>query len=130
MFKKFFSYGMVLGLMTLFITPVAHHWQLELGILAHGGSRRTINKKTGKVESEVTLNGHHGYFQAEKKADGVGGPEGQAAQDEAATTLVAAAAAAVEGFRWVCPSFLKLMYNYFGIDNVPALQNITLFLIC
>ena len=48
---------------------------------------RKINKKTGKVESEVTLvRTPNGYFQAEQKADGSWGlsAEGQAAQEDAA----------------------------------------------
>ena len=47
---------------------------------------RKINKKTGKVESEVTLmQTPNGYFQAEKKADGGWGltAEGQANQEAA-----------------------------------------------
>ncbi len=47
---------------------------------------RKINKKTGKVESEVTLmQTPNGYFQAEKKADGSWGlsADGQADQEAA-----------------------------------------------
>ena len=98
MFKKAFSYGLVLGLMTLFIVPVAHvsagNWnsktKTERSKIADGVYvERKINKKTGKVESEVTLvRTPAGYFQAEKKADGSWGlsAEGQAAQEEAATS--------------------------------------------
>ena len=98
MFKKAFSYGLVLSLMTLFIVPVAHvsagNWnsntKTQRSKVADGVYvERKINKKTGKVESEVTLvRTPAGYFQAEKKADGSWGlsAEGQAAQEEAATS--------------------------------------------
>ena len=98
MLKKLFGYGMVLGLMTLFIVPIAHvsagNWnsstKTERNKVADGVYvERKINKKTGKVESEVTLvRTPNGYFQAEKKADGSWGlsAEGQAAQEEAATS--------------------------------------------
>ena len=84
--------------MTLFIAPVAHvsagNWnsgtKTERSKVADGVYvERKINKKTGKVESEVTLvRTPNGYFQAEKKADGSWGlsAEGQAAQEEAATS--------------------------------------------
>lgn len=96
MIKKAFSFGMVLGLMTLFIVPVAlvsaGNWnsstKTERSKVADGVYvERKINKNTGKVESEVTLiRTPHGYFQAEKKADGSWEltAEGQAAQEEAA----------------------------------------------
>ena len=98
MLKKLFGYGMVLGLMTLFIVPIAHvsagNWnsstKTERNKVADGVYvERKINKKTGKVESEVTLvRTPNGYFQAEQKADGSWGlsAEGQAAQEEAATS--------------------------------------------
>ena len=98
MINKIFSFGMVLGLMTLFIVPVVHvsagNWnsstKIERSKVADGVYvERKINKKTGKVESEVTLvRTPTGYFQAEKKADGSWGlsAEGQAAQEEAVTS--------------------------------------------
>ena len=98
MIKKILSCGMILGLTALFIVPVAHlsagNWnsgtKTERTKVADGVYvERKINKKTGKVESEVTLvRTPTGYFQAEKKADGSWGlsAEGQAAQEEAATS--------------------------------------------
>ena len=95
MLKKIFSCGMVFGLTALLIVPVAHlsagNWnsstKTERTKVADGVYvERKINKKTGKVESEVTLvRTPSGYFQAEQKADGSWGlsAEGQAAQDQA-----------------------------------------------
>ena len=96
MIKKILSYGMFLSLITVFILPLAHvsagNWnsstRTERSKLADGVYlERKINKKTGKVESEVTLvRTPNGYFQAEQKADGSWGlsAEGQAAQEDAA----------------------------------------------
>ena len=98
MIKQIFSYGMILGLTTLLIVPVSHlsagNWnsgtKTERTKVADGVYvERKINKKTGKVESEVTLvRTPNGYFQAEKKADGSWGlsAEGQAAQEESTTS--------------------------------------------
>ena len=95
MINKIFSFGMILGLMTFYILPADHvsagNWnsstKTERSKVAEGVYvERKVNKKTGKVESEVTLvRTPAGYFQAEKKADGSWGlsAEGQAAQEEA-----------------------------------------------
>ena len=96
MIKKILNYGTVLSLITLFILPLAHvsagNWnsntRTERSKIADGVYlERKINKKTGKVESEVTLvRTPNGYFQAEQKADGSWGlsAEGQASQQDAA----------------------------------------------
>ena len=98
MFKKIFSCGLILGLMTLTIVPFAHvsagNWNSSTKTVRSKVAdgvyvEKKVNKKTGKVESEVTLvRTPNGYFQAEKKADGSWGlsAEGQAAQEEAATS--------------------------------------------
>ena len=95
MHKKIHIYGMILGLMTLLILPVAHvsagNWnsstRTERSKVADGvWIERKVNKKTGKVESEVTLvQTSNGFFQGEKKADGSWGlsAEGKADQDSA-----------------------------------------------
>ena len=95
MVKKILSYGIFIGLLTVFMSPLANvsagNWntntRTERTKVADGVYiERKINKKTGKVESEVTLvRTPSGYFQAEKKADGSWGlsAEGQAAQDQA-----------------------------------------------
>ena len=93
--KKLLSCIMFFGLVTVLGVPVAHvsagNWntgtKTELSKVATGVYiERKINKKTGKVESEVTLmQTPSGYFQAEKKADGSWGltAEGQASQEAA-----------------------------------------------
>ena len=98
MIKTVLSFGMLLGLLTVFMLPPenvsAGNWntgtKTERSKIADGVYvERKINKKTGKVESEVTLvRTPNGYFQAEQKADGGWGlsAEGQAAQDQAATS--------------------------------------------
>ena len=87
------------GLVTILGVPVAHvsagNWntgiKTERSKVAAGVYiERKINKKTGKVESEVTLmQTPDGYFQAEKKSDGswgltAGGQASQEAAQEAA----------------------------------------------
>ena len=98
MLKKIVGFGMLLGLVTVFMLPFSHvsagNWntgtKTERSKVADGRYiERKINKKTGKVESEVTLiRTPNGYFQAEQKADGSWGlsAEGQAAQVEAANS--------------------------------------------
>ena len=96
MSRTVLSLGMLLGLLTFFVLPLgnvsAGNWntgtKTERSKIADGVYvERKINKKTGKVESEVTLvRTSNGYFQAEQKADGSWGlsAEGQAAQEQAA----------------------------------------------
>ena len=98
MVQKFLGFGMLLGLLTVSMLPLSHvsagNWnsgtKTELSKVADGiYIQRKINKKTGKVVSEVTLmQTPNGYFQAEQKADGSWGlsVEGQAAQEQAATS--------------------------------------------
>ena len=102
MVKKAVGFGMLLGLVTVFMLPFSYvsagNWnsgtKTELSKIADGiYIQRKINKKTGKVESEETLvRTPDGYFQAEQKADGSWGlsAEGQAAQDKAAQDKAAA----------------------------------------
>ena len=59
---------------------------------------RMINKKTGKVESEVTLiQTPDGYFQAEKKADGSWGLTAEGKADQEAAQEAAAASGGGSG---------------------------------
>ncbi len=99
--KKLVTWIMFFGLATVLSIPVSHvsagNWntstRTERSNVAPGvWIERKVNKKTGQVESEVTLvQTPNGLFQGEKKADGSWGlsREGKAEQDaaqEAATT--------------------------------------------
>jgi hypothetical protein len=102
--KFSFSYTLFFSLAAFLILPLDHvtagNWntgtKTERSKVSDGiYIERKINKKTGKVESEITLiQTSNGYFQAEKKADGSWGlsAEGQAEQNAAATSGGAGAA--------------------------------------
>ena len=93
--KKLLTCIMFFGLATVLSAPVAHvsagNWnsstRTERTKVAEGvWIERKVNKKTGVVESEVTLvQTPNGFFQGEKKADGSWGlsREGKAEQDSA-----------------------------------------------
>lgn len=98
---------MLLGLITVLSVPGAHvsagNWntgtKTERSEVAPGlYVERKINKKTGKVESEVTLiRTSNGYFQAAKKADGSWGLSAEGKADEEAAQEAAASSGGGSG---------------------------------